>query len=70
VARLLGIGRGHESALAAGLRRGIPTALPGAVRASAGLGTTADDVDRLVDAVTRDRPLRAPMDLQHLAGRH
>lgn len=69
MARLLGIGRGHESALAAGLRRGIPTALPGAVRASAGLGT-ADDVDRLVDAVTRDRPLRAPMDLQHLAGRH
>lgn len=50
--RLLAIDPEHDAALADGLRRGVPTALPGAVRASAGLGTTADDIDRLVDAVT------------------
>jgi hypothetical protein len=33
------------------LRDGTPTRLPGAVRASLGIGTTADDVDALVEAV-------------------
>ena len=34
------------------LSRGAPPVLPGAVRASVGLATTADDLDRLVDALT------------------
>jgi selenocysteine lyase/cysteine desulfurase len=34
------------------LARGLPTAVPGAVRASAGIGTTAADCDRLIAAVT------------------
>ena len=37
--------------LAAELRAGRRPALPGAVRASIGLGTTPDDIDRLVDAL-------------------
>jgi len=48
----LGIDARHEAAIRDGLARGVPTAVPGAVRASAGLGTTAADLDRLVDAVT------------------
>jgi hypothetical protein len=32
--------------------RGVPTAIPGAVRASTGLGTTAADCDRFTAAVT------------------
>jgi hypothetical protein len=32
--------------------QGVPPVLPGAVRASVGLATVADDLDRLVDALT------------------
>ena len=42
---------GELDALRAELRAGGRPALPGAVRASFGLGTTAQDVDRLVDAL-------------------
>jgi selenocysteine lyase/cysteine desulfurase len=49
--RLLAITTERDTALREGLRNRTPTVLPGAVRASAGLGTTADDLDRLVDAV-------------------
>jgi selenocysteine lyase/cysteine desulfurase len=42
----------HEvERLARELRAGRRPALPGAVRASVGLGTTSDDVDRLVGAL-------------------
>jgi selenocysteine lyase/cysteine desulfurase len=48
---LLRIDAGRESRIRDGLARGRPTAIPGAVRASAGLGTSVDDYDRLVAAV-------------------
>ncbi|HET6531598.1 MAG TPA: aminotransferase class V-fold PLP-dependent enzyme [Actinoplanes sp.] len=50
--RLLRVDAGREARIRDSLAHGLPTALPGAVRASAGLGTTADDCDRLVAAVT------------------
>lgn len=51
LAHLLGLDRAHEEHLRRELRRGAAPPLPGAVRASLGLGTTADDVDRLADAL-------------------
>ena len=51
MARLLGVADGELDRLAAELRAGRHPALPGAVRASVGLGTTPDDIDRLVDAL-------------------
>ena len=48
---LLRIDAGRNARIRDDLERGIPTALPGAVRASAGIGTTAEDFDRLVSAV-------------------
>jgi selenocysteine lyase/cysteine desulfurase len=48
---LLGIGDEESDVIRAGLRDGGAPAVPGAVRASMGLGTTAYDVERLVDAV-------------------
>jgi selenocysteine lyase/cysteine desulfurase len=48
---LLRIDAARETEIRDGLGRGTPTAIPGAVRASIGLGTTADDCDRLADAV-------------------
>jgi selenocysteine lyase/cysteine desulfurase len=48
---LLGISDDESDEIRAGLRAGEDTAVPGAVRASMGLGTTASDVDRLVEAV-------------------
>jgi hypothetical protein len=62
--RLLGVPDAEVDRLAAELRAGRRPGLPGAVRASIGLGTTIDDIDRLVDAlheiVSRvERPARA-----------
>jgi selenocysteine lyase/cysteine desulfurase len=51
LAHLLGVPRRELERLAAEVRAGGRPALPGAVRASFGLGTTAQDVDRLVDAL-------------------
>jgi len=48
---LLGINDAESDVIRAGLRSGAAPAVPGAVRASMGLGTTASDVERLVDAV-------------------
>lgn len=49
---LLAIDDEHRAQLHHRLRRGIPTRLPGAVRASMGLGTAMDDLVQLVNAVT------------------
>jgi selenocysteine lyase/cysteine desulfurase len=49
---LLGIGAERDAEIRDELSRGMVTAIPGAVRASIGLGTTAADCDRLVAAVT------------------
>jgi selenocysteine lyase/cysteine desulfurase len=49
--RLLGIPDEELDRLAAELRAGRRTPLPGAVRASLGLGTTRHDIDRLIDAL-------------------
>jgi selenocysteine lyase/cysteine desulfurase len=50
--RLLEIDAGHDAQIRDDLDHGIPVALPGAVRASIGIGTTAADCDRLTAAVT------------------
>jgi selenocysteine lyase/cysteine desulfurase len=49
--RLLGVGREGMAQARAAVRRGDRSAIPGAVRASCGLGTTGEDVDVLVDAL-------------------
>jgi selenocysteine lyase/cysteine desulfurase len=51
--RLLGLGHEDLEAFRAAARRGDRHALPGAVRASAGLSTTTTDLERLFAAVTR-----------------
>ncbi len=51
IAHLLGIGDRELERLRAELLAGRRPALPGAVRASLGLGTTAEDVDLLTDAL-------------------
>ena len=48
---LLRIDADDETGIRQGLASGAPTAVPGAVRASTGIGTTAADCDRLVAAV-------------------
>jgi selenocysteine lyase/cysteine desulfurase len=48
---LLHIDAAREARLRDDLTRGVPTAIPGAVRASTGIGTTAADCDRLATAV-------------------
>jgi selenocysteine lyase/cysteine desulfurase len=53
IARLLGIPGGDIDDLVADLRAGRCPPLPGGVRASIGLGTTAEDIQRLVDALQR-----------------
>ena len=61
LARLLGLADREVDRLAAELRAGRRPALPGAVRASLGLGTTLDDIDRLIDAlheIATDGPAR------------
>lgn len=49
--RLLDLGADEVAAYHDAVRRGDRTRIPGAVRASGGLGTSIDDVDRLVAAV-------------------
>ena len=51
IARLLGTTDAEVGRLAGELRAGRRPALPGAVRASIGLGTTADDIELLLDAL-------------------
>jgi selenocysteine lyase/cysteine desulfurase len=51
ITRLLGIPDSTAERLADGLRQGSSPALPGAVRASIGLGTVPEDIDRLVGAL-------------------
>jgi selenocysteine lyase/cysteine desulfurase len=51
--RLLGLSRSDVASYREEMLRGDRTRMPGAVRASAGLGTTESDVDRLLDAVGR-----------------
>ena len=52
VAHLLGVDEATDRQLRSALRHGAPARLPGAVRASVGLATSADDLDRLVGALT------------------
>jgi selenocysteine lyase/cysteine desulfurase len=59
ITHLLGLCESEVARLQAAMRSGQRPALPGAVRASIGLGTTADDVDRLagaLEAILRDGP--------------
>jgi selenocysteine lyase/cysteine desulfurase len=49
--RLLGVGREGVARAREAVRRGDRSAIPGAVRASCGLGTSTDDVDALLDAL-------------------
>jgi selenocysteine lyase/cysteine desulfurase len=49
--RLLGLGKTDVDAARAEVLRGDRRNIPGAVRASCGLGTTSDDVDLLIEAV-------------------
>jgi selenocysteine lyase/cysteine desulfurase len=49
--RLLGVPDATAERLHAELKAGGSPELPGAVRASLGLGTTAADIDRLVEAL-------------------
>jgi selenocysteine lyase/cysteine desulfurase len=49
--RLLGVGREGVARAREAVRRGDRSAIPGAVRASCGLGTTSEDVDALLDAL-------------------
>src|SRR5208283_4318758 len=49
--RLLGVGSEGMSRARAAVRRGDRSAIPGAVRASCGLGTTDDDVEALLGAL-------------------
>ena len=51
ITRLLGIPAGEVRRLRAALRAGGTPPLPGAVRASLGLGTTAEEVDLLIGAL-------------------
>ena len=52
VMRLLGISEHEVGRLLSTLRAGGQPPLPGAVRASLGIGSTAADVDRLIGALT------------------
>jgi selenocysteine lyase/cysteine desulfurase len=49
--RLLGVGRDGVDRARAAVQRGDRSTIPGAVRASCGLGTTGDDVDSLLGAL-------------------
>jgi selenocysteine lyase/cysteine desulfurase len=49
--RLLGVGRDGVDQARAAVRRGDRSGIPGAVRASCGLGTTSEDVDELLGAL-------------------
>ena len=49
--RLLGVGNAGLAEARAAVRRGDRSGMPGAVRASCGLGTSSEDVDALLDAL-------------------
>jgi selenocysteine lyase/cysteine desulfurase len=49
--RLLGVGPAGVAEARAAVQRGDRSAIPGALRASCGLGTSGDDVDALLDAL-------------------
>jgi selenocysteine lyase/cysteine desulfurase len=49
--RLLGVGSEGVAVARAAVRRGDRSAIPGAVRASCGLGTSSEDIDALLSAV-------------------
>ena len=53
--RLLGVTDAEAKRLHAELQAGRDPELPGAVRASIGLGTTAEDIDALIAALTELR---------------
>jgi hypothetical protein len=52
ITRLLGLDDTQWEHFREQIRRGDRRSIPGAVRASPGLNTTDDDLDRLLDAVT------------------
>ena len=52
ITHLLGIDEDESARIGARLRRGEHHSIPGAVRASFGLGTTVQHIDRFVDALT------------------
>jgi selenocysteine lyase/cysteine desulfurase len=61
--RLLGVGRDGVDQARAAVQRGDRSGIPGAVRASCGLGTTDDDVDALLTALgalASDEPAPVP----------
>ena len=51
--RLLALAPAEVAEYRDAVKRGDRRRMPGAVRASAGLSTTVDDIDRLVEAVAR-----------------
>jgi selenocysteine lyase/cysteine desulfurase len=59
--RLLGLGADHVETARSEVRSGDHRHIPGAVRASAGLGTTLDDVERLLDALSALRAGAPPL---------
>jgi len=65
---LLGIDDEASDEIRADLRAGRDTAVPGAVRASMGLGTTVGDVDRLIDALHEIATTGPRSRYRHLAG--
>ena len=62
--RLLGLGREEIRRYRDQVRRGDRSAMPGAVRASAGINTTEDDVRRLLAAVARVAAGHPPVSYQ------
>ncbi len=61
--RLLGVGHAAMDEARAAVRRGDRSGIPGAVRASCGLGTSSEDVDALVEALgALAEGLPAPVD--------
>jgi selenocysteine lyase/cysteine desulfurase len=67
ITRLLGIPDGEVDRLATELRAGRRPALPGAVRASIGLGTTPGDIDRLGVALREIATTRPGWRYRHMA---
>jgi selenocysteine lyase/cysteine desulfurase len=66
--RLLGVPAGEVERLAAELRAGRRPALPGAVRASVGLGTTREDIEALLDALQEIGSVGPRCRYAHVAG--
>lgn len=65
---LLGVDAVAAEVVRSSLRRGEHVGIPGAVRASFGIGTTADDVDQLVDAL-RELTTKGPR-LEYIQDEH